>query len=226
MKMIDVSKVRVFRVCLFVLFMLFMRIGWASNDDSTYNIVDFGAKGDGITDNTQFINRTIEACSLRGGGTVIIPEGTFLTGSILLKSKVNLFLESNAVVKGINNLEKYRSISDLNQDEAYYKVKPRNWNKALLLGDQVEGVSITGEGVIDGAHIQDKKGEEGMRGPHIFFLSRSKGIKISGVKLRRASNYAFMSYDIERASFDNLLVEEGWDSYSWRKRYPYPKLPF
>ena len=56
MKMIDVSKVRVFRVCLFVLFMLFMRIGWASNDDSTYNIVDFGAKGDGITDNTQFIN--------------------------------------------------------------------------------------------------------------------------------------------------------------------------
>lgn len=87
--MIDVSKVRVFRVCLFVLFMLFMRIGWASNDDSTYNIVDFGAKGDGITDNTQFINRTIEDCSLRGGGTVIIPEGTFLTGSILLKSKVN-----------------------------------------------------------------------------------------------------------------------------------------
>ena len=140
MKMIDVSKVRVFRGSLFVLFMLFMRIGWASNDDSTYNIVDFGAKGDGITDNTQFINRTIEACTLRGGGTVIIPEGTFLTGSILLKSKVNLFLESNAVVKGINNLEKYRSISDLNQDEAYYKVKPRNWNKALLLGDQVEGV--------------------------------------------------------------------------------------
>ena len=125
MKMIDVSKVRVFRGSLFVLLMLFMRIGWASNDDSTYNIVDFGAKGDGITDNTQFINRTIEACSLGGGGTVIIPEGTFLTGSILLKSKVNLFLESNAVVKGINN--------------------------------------------------------------------------------------AFMSYDIERASFDNLLVEEGWE---------------
>ncbi|UVR94411.1 glycosyl hydrolase family 28-related protein [Parabacteroides distasonis] len=170
MKMIDVSKVRVFRGCLFVLFMLFMRIGWASNDDSTYNVVDFGAKGDGITDNTQFINRTIEACSLRGGGTVIIPEGTFLTGSILLKSKVNFFLESNAVVKGINNLEKYRSISDLNLDEAYYKVKPRNWNKALLLGDQVEDVSITGEGVIDGAHIQDKKGEEGMRGPHILFF--------------------------------------------------------
>ena len=48
-------------------------------------------------------------------------------------------------------------------------------------------MSITGEGVIDGAHIQDKKGEEGMRGPHILFLSRSKGIKISGVKLRRAS---------------------------------------
>ena len=67
MKMIDVSKVRVFRVCLFVLFMLFMRIGWASNDDSTYNIVDFGAKGDGITDNTQFINRTIEDCSFERG---------------------------------------------------------------------------------------------------------------------------------------------------------------
>lgn len=55
MKMIDVSKVRVFRGSLFVLLMLFMRIGWASNDDSTYNIVDFGAKGDGITDNTHHL---------------------------------------------------------------------------------------------------------------------------------------------------------------------------
>ena len=44
MKMIDVSKVRVFRGSLFVLLMLFMQIGWASNDDSTYNIVDLELK--------------------------------------------------------------------------------------------------------------------------------------------------------------------------------------
>ena len=85
MKMIDVSKVRVFRGSLFVLLMLFMRIGWASNDDSTYNIVDFGAKGDGITDNTQFHQQDNRSLFLRGGGTVIIPGELFLTGSILLK---------------------------------------------------------------------------------------------------------------------------------------------
>ncbi len=211
MKMLDVSKVGSFRESLFISLILFVQISWASNDGDIYNVVSFGAKGDGVTDNTLFINRAIEACFLAGGGTVVIPEGTFLTGSILLKSKVNLFLERNSVVRGIDDLRKYRSISDFNMDEAYYKVKPRNWNKALFLGDRVEDISITGDGVIDGAHIRDEEGEEGMRGPHILFLSRSKGITVSGVKFRRASNYAFMSYDIERVSFNNLLVEEGWD---------------
>ena len=94
-----------------------------------------------------------------------------MTGSILLRSKVNLFLESNAVVKGINNLEKYRSISDLNQDETYYKVKPRELEQGIAFREiKLEDVSTQERGVIDGAHIQDKKGEEGMRGPHILFF--------------------------------------------------------
>lgn len=185
--------------------------------DTIYDITTFGAKGDGETDNTPFINRAIEVCSRQGGGTVVIPEGTFLTGSVLLKSKVNLYLRKGAVLKGVPDLSKYVSISEFNKSGDYYMVKPVNWNRALLLGDRVDHLSISGEGMIDGGHVEDKYGEEHMRGPHILFLSRSTDITISGIRLRRASNYAFMSYDIERVSFCDLLIEEGWDGIHIRK---------
>src|SRR5690606_16700595 len=56
----------------------------------TYNIVDFGAKSDGTTINTQSINNAITTCSQKGGGVVLIPGGYWLTGPVKLKSNVNL----------------------------------------------------------------------------------------------------------------------------------------
>lgn len=176
-----------------------------------YLITRFGAKGDGKTDNTETINRTIRICSRKGGGTVVIPAGTFLSGTIRLESFVCLYLEKGAVIKGIDELEKYQSVLQDNKEERYYMVKEENWNKALILGDKVHHISITGEGVIDGSHVIDEKGEEGMRGPHALFLSRSTDIEISGITIRQASNYACMSYDIKNADFKQLTIEEGWD---------------
>ena len=66
--------------------------------DYTVNIVDFGAKGDGIVLNTKAINDAIKDVNQRGGGKVIIPEGIWLTGPIELLSNVNLYTEQNALV--------------------------------------------------------------------------------------------------------------------------------
>ncbi|MCB7306486.1 glycosyl hydrolase family 28-related protein, partial [Bariatricus massiliensis] len=62
------------------------------------NIRDFGALSDGVTLNTEAINNAIKAVSSKGGGKVIIPEGLWLTGPVVLLSNVNLYAEKNALI--------------------------------------------------------------------------------------------------------------------------------
>src|SRR4051794_28264667 len=56
----------------------------------TFSIINYGAKADGITLNTKSINKAIAECSAKGGGVVLVPQGLWLTGPIVLKSNVNL----------------------------------------------------------------------------------------------------------------------------------------
>ena len=64
----------------------------------TFNIADYGAVPDGKTKNTAAFAKAIAACNQAGGGRVIVPAGTWFTGPIIFKSKVNLHLEKGAVV--------------------------------------------------------------------------------------------------------------------------------
>src|SRR6185312_4867764 len=73
----------------------------------TYNIVDFGAKADGIFLNTESINRAIATCSQRGGGTVLIPAGLWMTGPVVLKSNVNLHLAGNCLLQFTSDFTQY-----------------------------------------------------------------------------------------------------------------------
>ena len=66
--------------------------------DKDFIITDFGAVNGGRVDNTKAITSAIEACNQSGGGRVVVPAGTWLTGPIHFKSNVNLYLEENAVL--------------------------------------------------------------------------------------------------------------------------------
>ena len=73
-----------------------------------YNIVDYGAKGDGATLNTVFIQKAIDDCS--PGGTVIIPSGTYLSGALFLKSDMTLYIKDGGILKGSSNIADYYPI--------------------------------------------------------------------------------------------------------------------
>lgn len=76
----------------------------------TVDITTLGAKGDGITDNTAFIQKAIDDCSARKGGTVEIPSGHFLTRTLFLKSNVNLHLHFGAELLGSTDLDSYHKV--------------------------------------------------------------------------------------------------------------------
>ena len=72
----------------------------------SYNVARYGAKGDGTTVNTAAIQRAIDAAA-KGGGTVVFPAGTFLTGSIFVKSGVTLKLDKGVTLLGSQNIAHY-----------------------------------------------------------------------------------------------------------------------
>ncbi len=100
-----------------------------------YNIKTFGAVGDGFTINTKAIQSTIDRAAYEGGGVVFIPKGIFVSGSLVLKTGVELNLAKNAVLLGSINASDYITL--------------HRW-KALIMADSASHISITGKGTIDG----------------------------------------------------------------------------
>tara|TARA_R110002050_G_scaffold171113_2_gene303139 strand:+ start:70524 stop:72044 length:1521 start_codon:yes stop_codon:yes gene_type:complete len=101
----------------------------------TKSILQFGAIGDSITLNTKAIQAAINNVSKHNGGRVVFPKGTYLSGSLELKSGVEIHFEDGAVLLGSTDPYQYRKLSG---------------NKALLLADKTSSIAITGNGIIDG----------------------------------------------------------------------------
>ncbi len=113
--------------------------------DVTFNILDYGAVADGKTLNTNAINNAISHASESGGGTVLIPEGTFLTGAVHLKSNIRLHLEENAtLIFSVNPKEYLPLVISRWEGMDCYNYSP------LIYGYNLENIAITGKGRLDG----------------------------------------------------------------------------
>ena len=105
------------------------------------NVKDYGAVGDGSTDNSEAIAKAIAACP--AGGSVVFDEGIYMTGSITLKSKMTLWVSENAVIRAIQDNDKIQTYSE-------GAFAGESFKKYFLFGNQLDSVTITGGGTIDG----------------------------------------------------------------------------
>ncbi|MGA3180391.1 MAG: glycosyl hydrolase family 28-related protein [Verrucomicrobiota bacterium] len=125
-----------------------------------YNVRSFGAIGDGKTLDSPAINRAINAAAAAGGGTVDLPGGTYLSGSIELKSNIHLLLEAGATI-----LAAPQSLNAYDQEEpfqgrAYQDGGHTFFHNSLIWGENLTNVSITGQGLINGAGLSSGDGNE------------------------------------------------------------------
>lgn len=105
------------------------------------SIADFGAVGDGCTMNTDAIAAAIQQCAAKGGGVVTVPPGMWLTGPIKLESKIELHLDSGAVILFSKRFEDYPMFK---RSKAAVKCMP------MIFGSNLQDVAITGRGLFDG----------------------------------------------------------------------------
>lgn len=114
--------------------------GQAASPGAPYNVRTFGAKGDGVSLDTAAVNRAISECSRAGGGTVSVPAGTYLVGTLTMLSNVTLDLEAGSVLKGSGNMGDYPPLAFTSEER----------NTALIVAVGAHDIAITGRGTIDG----------------------------------------------------------------------------
>jgi DNA sulfur modification protein DndE len=113
--------------------------------DHTFNIVEYGGISDGYTINTKVFANAIAACVKAGGGTVLVPPGTWLTGPIKLESNVNLHVEKGALVQFSKNIDDYPFIKSPDGRSNRYGKTP------LISAYKAKNIALTGEGIFNGA---------------------------------------------------------------------------
>jgi polygalacturonase len=113
-------------------------------DTSIYNVLRFGANGDGEFDNTDAFADAIDTCAGAGGGTVYFPAGTYLTSPIFLKSKVTLYLEAGATILGTTDWYAYPVINSRMEGVE------RECYASLIQASDCENVALVGRGTVDG----------------------------------------------------------------------------
>ena len=172
------------------LLLLFI-VGMASAQ-SVYDVMNYGAKGDGATDDAAAIQRAIDQCSKDGGGRVLFPRNhTFLAGPVELKSQVELYLEATATLKA-------------NPDESIYRLSAFGENRGegmmWLYANDAENISITGKGTIHGngiafmgAELEDSYELKPLADqtfdprPHVLTLTNVRNLTIRDVTIKEGA---------------------------------------
>jgi polygalacturonase len=163
---------------------------------------DHGAKGDGISLDTEAIQAAIDQCHQAGGGIVILENGTFISGTITLKDHVHLYLESGAVLKGSNNLDHFPSLQSKYPSYEGEMVT----NKMLIYAEDADNITISGRGTIDGngdAWVDGPYGTPSFKmRPRIIHFRGCKNVVVRDVTLFNSGSWV-QSYQ----SCNNLLID-------------------
>lgn len=172
------------------------------DNDGIFNPYDHGAKGDGRSLDTESIQATIDQCHREGGGIVYLQNGVFISGTIILKSNVHLYVASGAVLKGSNDLEHFPNLSSRYPS---YEGDMKT-NKMLIYAEDAENITISGRGTIDGngdAWIDGPYGTPSFSlRPRIIHLRGCENIVVRDVTLYNSGSWV-QSYQ----SCKNLLID-------------------
>ncbi|NLP58697.1 glycoside hydrolase family 28 protein [Lutibacter sp. B1] len=128
-----------------IMYQVIDSVGTITFPDKTFNVLDFGAKSDEIFDNTQAFKKAIEKCANDGGGSVIVPEGKYLTGPIHLESNVNLHLDEGAEILFSTNPNDYYPLVHT----SFEGTELMNYSP-LIYAYKKKNIAVTGKGILNG----------------------------------------------------------------------------
>ncbi|HEX5284050.1 MAG TPA: glycosyl hydrolase family 28 protein [Bryocella sp.] len=180
-------------------------------------ITDFGAKPDGNTVNTKSIQAAIDHLASHGGGTVVVPQGIFVSGALFFKPKVNLRLQSGAVLRCSTDMANFPV--QRTRIEGHFE---EHFNPALINVRNCDGFQLTGEGTLDGAGrpIWDEFWKQRNAAPdprnfpnlgipraRLALIENSRGVKIDGITFKDSQFWNLHLYNNDGVLVHNVRFQ-------------------
>lgn len=202
----------------------------AAQANSWLSIKDFGAKGDGKTVDSKAINDAIDAAAQNGGGTVLLPAGTFLSYSIRLKSNISLYLDQGCILLAADSASGGRYDNpEPNEwgDKLHYQdYGHRHWHNSLIWGENLENISILGPGLIYGKGLSrgfyrtERWERIGVNaGPYMWegggnkaiALKLCRNVILKDFTILMGGHFGILATGVDNLTIDNLKMDTNRD---------------
>jgi polygalacturonase len=182
-----------------------LALATAASAATTCNVRAYGAKGDGTTKDTAAIQKAIDTCSAKGGGTVLLTAGTYVSAPIMIKSNVTLRLVKDATLLGSPDHKDYPPKVEFHTPDL----------QPLVGSENATNIAIEGEGTIDGnGESWWKEARERHSGgvlgkdlrPKLIILDHSKNIRIEGITIQNSPMWQLVPYYSDNIVIRNVRV--------------------
>lgn len=186
-----------------------------------YNVRDFGAKGDGQTLDSPAINAAIEAAVRDGGGQVLLPAGTYLCGSIRMKSNINLHLSAGCTILAAPAKMNAYDPSEPFDFPEYQDGGHTYFHSSLIWAEGEKNVSITGHGMIDGKGLTHKDTENSGNiqggsigtGDKAIALKLCRQVTIRDITIYRGGHFGIIMTGCDLSTIDNVTIDTNRDGF-------------
>ena len=184
----------------------------------------FGARGDGVKNDTAAIQAAIMCCPK--GGTVWLPKGTYLSGSLFLRSDMTFWIDKDAELLGETDRTLYpvlpgmvRNIYDNKEEMSFgsWEGNPLDCFAALVSAFEAENLTIIGEGIVNGNADQadwwvNRKVKRIAWRPRLLFLNQCRNVTVVGITVKNSPSWTIHPYYSDDLKFLNLTIQNPYDS--------------
>ena len=177
-----------------------------------YIITDYGVSKDSMIIQTQKIQAVIDKASQNGGGVIVIPQGTYLSGALFFKPKTHLYLEEGAVIKGSDDISNFPAVTTRMEGQTL------KYFSALINADGLDGFTISGKGTLNGngerywrsfwirrSVIPKCTNMDELR-PRLVYLSNCKNVQLSGVHFMNSPFWTTHLYKCDHVKLLGLRI--------------------
>jgi len=207
-------------------------LGTQKSRESSYNVRNYGAKGDGTALDSPAIDRAIQAAAQAGGGTVYLPRGKYLSGTIHLASNIHLYLDMGATILAAPQKMNAYDEPEHWEGTAYQDGGHTYFRNSLIYGEGLTNISITGQGMIDGTALTRGDGNQddadGFKdwqhptnapsdiklarlGNKAIALKLCRNVLLRDITIFRGGHFAVITTGVDNLTVDNVTMDTDRD---------------
>lgn len=177
----------------------------------TYNVRDFGAKGDGKAIDSPAINAAINAAAADGGGIIYLPAGAYACYSIRLSNHIEIYLEKGAkIIAAAQSGQDGFDLAEEGPQPQYQDFGHSHWKNSLIWGIGLEDITISGEGMIDGSNLSCGFGDTALAagvGNKSISLKECRKVTIKDITIYNGGHFCLLATGVDDLKITGITVD-------------------